>query len=188
MVQGTCTGLAERRDRHSHARCISVAPRIPAATIDLSEVVSATVRSYKGLAEDKQISLRQELQGEVVVNSDADACREAIAILLDNAIKYTPAGGEVVLSTSKSGTEALVEVRDTGIGMTREEVIHATDRFYRSDKARTRSDGGAGLGLPIAKELVAALNGGLELESEPCKGTIARLRLRLAPRYRFASA
>jgi len=159
---------------------------VRAEPFDLSEVARSAFRSYEGLAEGKGLSLRQELQPDVVVTSDADACRAAISILLDNAIKYTPSG-EVVLSTSKSESDALVEVRDTGIGMTREELGYAAERFYRSDRARSRSDGGAGLGLSIAKELMAALNGKLELESQEGKGTVARLRLRLAPALKVAS-
>jgi signal transduction histidine kinase len=151
-----------------------------AAPVDLSEVARSAGRSAQALAQRSRLTYREHLDEPVVVNADADVCRQAIFILLDNAMKYTPAGGEVILSTSKSSREGIVEVRDTGIGMTSEELAHATDRFFSGNKARSRARGGAGLGLSIAKELMGALNGQLELESEPGNGTTARLRLALA--------
>jgi signal transduction histidine kinase len=160
---------------------------VRAAYMDLSEVARSAARSWPTLANGKALSFRQDMQEGVFVNADPDLCREAIAILLDNAAKYTQPPGEVLLATSKSGNDALVEVRDTGIGMTKDELVHATDRFFRSDRARSRSQGGSGLGLSIARELMAALHGTLELESEPGRGTTARLRLRLAPQGELVS-
>lgn len=151
-----------------------------AEPIDISEAARSAGRSGEALALAAGVTLRYELQAGVIVNSDADACREAVFILLDNAIKYTPGGGEVVLATRAAGNSAIIEVRDTGIGMTPSELAQATDRFYSADKARSRARGGAGLGLAIAKELMAALDGKLELSSAPGRGTTARLRFRLA--------
>jgi signal transduction histidine kinase len=154
--------------------------KVEASPLPLSEVARSAGRSLHPRAEASGLSLREELDAGIVVMADADVVRQVIFILLDNAIKFTPAGGEVVLTSRRSGQDGIVEVRDTGIGMTADELAHASDRFFRGDQARSRSHGGAGLGLSIAQELIAALNGRLELESEPGKGTTARIRLRLA--------
>jgi signal transduction histidine kinase len=151
-----------------------------AAPFDIVTAARSAGRSAHALAQGSGLTLREELDETVMVSADAGLCRQAIFILLDNAIRYTPSGGEVVLSARSSGGEALVEVRDTGIGMTSDVLARATDRFFSGDKARSRSRGGAGLGLSIAKDLMAVLGGSLSLESEPGKGTTARLHLPLA--------
>jgi signal transduction histidine kinase len=146
----------------------------------LSEVARSAARPARSLAEANGLTFREELDDQVLVSADPDLCRQAIFILLDNAIKYTPTGGSIVLATRRDEANGAVEVSDSGIGMTEDELAHATDRFFSGDKARSRLRGGAGLGLSIAKELMLALNGRLELKSEHGKGTSARLVFSLA--------
>jgi len=104
--------------------------------------------------------------------------------LIDNALKYTPPGGKVELSVEAEDTLAVIRVRDTGIGIAKEDLPYIFDRFYRVDKARSREAlaGGAGLGLSICREIAESLNGVIEVQSEPGKGTTFTVRLPLAGR------
>jgi signal transduction histidine kinase len=97
--------------------------------------------------------------------------------LVDNAIKYTPAGGSVRLRLYKQDGWAYFEVSDTGIGIPQEDLPHIFDRFYRVDKARSRAQGGSGLGLSIAKWVAKAHNGDILVESEVNVGTTFTVKL-----------
>jgi signal transduction histidine kinase len=101
--------------------------------------------------------------------------------LLDNSIKYTPQGGQVEVRIGGNGSEAIVTVRDTGVGIAAEHVPHVFDRFYRVDKARSRAEGGTGLGLSIALSIVVAHGGRIELASTPGQGTTCTVRLPAEP-------
>ena len=151
------------------------------APADLAEVARSAARAAQPLSQAAGLSFRVEAPETLSVITDAERCRQAVLILLDNALAYTPLGGEVVLTAWSSGSDAMLEVRDTGPGMSHDELARAPDRFYSGNRSRSRSRFGAGLGLSIASELMKALGGKLELESEPGKGTTARLRLPLAP-------
>ena len=103
---------------------------------------------------------------QVVVLGDADRLKQLILNLVDNAMKYTPAGGSVTLSLSKANSTANIEVSDSGVGIPAEDLPRIFDRFYRVDKARSRNLGGSGLGLSIAKWIVRAHGGEIRVESE----------------------
>ena len=96
---------------------------------------------------------------------------------LTNAIQYTPAGGRVRLSLTEEHHDAVICVRDTGIGIAKKEQKRIFDRFYRVDKDRSRSKGGSGLGLAIAKAIAIAHNGSLSVQSEIGKGSNFTIRL-----------
>lgn len=113
------------------------------------------------------------------VRGNPDMVGQVIRILLDNAIKYTPRGGAVQIATRRHGNEAVIEVRDTGIGIRPEDLPYVFDRFYRADRARTRSTG-TGLGLPIARGIVTLLGGTIDVTSVPERGTTVRVTLPLA--------
>ena len=113
---------------------------------------------------------------DLLVRGNPDMVGQVVRILLENAIKYTPTGGNVYISTHQHGDKAIIEVRDTGIGIQVQDLPYVFDRFYRADKARTRSSG-TGLGLGIARGLVTKLGGTITLESEPGQGTIGRVTL-----------
>jgi signal transduction histidine kinase len=129
------------------------------------------------LAEVKEIHLRTEGNGAARVRGDAARLREVFFNLLDNGIKYTSKGGEVEVKIGQTGSEAIVTVRDTGIGIPAEHLPHVFDRFYRVDKARSRAEGGTGLGLSIAQSTIVAHGGRIELTSAPDKGTTCTVRL-----------
>src|SRR5438045_876113 len=98
---------------------------------------------------------------------------------MDNAVKYTPGGGSVRISLQAKGGFAVASVSDTGIGITKQDLAHIFDRFWRADKARSREQGGAGLGLSIAKWIVDMHGGSIGVESEVGKGSIFTIRIPL---------
>lgn len=145
--------------------------------VDLGQVADGVVHRAHALAEACQIQLRVERVGTPLVIGDPTWLGEVALILLDNGIKYNRPGGAVTLRAYHEGAQAVLEVRDTGIGIVAEHLPHLGERFYRVDKARSRQLGGAGLGLSIARSIATAHHGTLTLTSVPEQGTTATLRL-----------
>lgn len=119
----------------------------------------------------KGVHLTLGAEDQAIVLGDRDRLKQALLNLVDNAIKYTPPGGQVTLSLRKDEEWVAVSVQDTGIGIAAENIPHLFERFYRVDKARSRDAGGTGLGLAIAKSVVEAHNGKLTVESQLGKGS-----------------
>jgi signal transduction histidine kinase len=113
------------------------------------------------------------------VIGDRDALRRLFSILLDNALKYTAAGGAAEVVVSRNGAHALGVVTDTGIGIPADDLPHVFDRFYRVDRARSRELGGAGLGLAIARWIVESHGGEIGVASELERGSRFEVRLPL---------
>lgn len=111
----------------------------------------------------------------ILIQADSDAVRRALFILIDNAVKYTPEGGAVSVDLSAQDGFAVAVVTDTGIGIAEEDLAHIFDRFWRADKARSREQGGAGLGLSIAKWIAEKHEGSISVDSAPGKGSVFRL-------------
>jgi len=122
------------------------------------------------------VTLDKDL-GEVVLEADRTRVMQLITNLLVNAIQYNKEGGRVTLSVAEEGTEAVLKVADTGIGMGQEDQAHVFERFFRADKARSREAGGSGLGLAICRSIVEAHHGTISFTSEPGKGTTFTVRL-----------
>jgi two-component system phosphate regulon sensor histidine kinase PhoR len=114
---------------------------------------------------------------EVLAWADGEAVEQILENLVDNALKYTPAGGRITVRWGASNGDAFLEVEDSGIGIAASEIPRIFERFYRVDKARARELGGTGLGLSIVKHLVQAMKGRLEATSTPGKGTKFTVRL-----------
>jgi heavy metal sensor kinase len=153
------------------------APRQAQEAVDLASLVDDVAETMRPLAETKQVRLRVEADGKVSISGDAARLREVFFNLLDNAIKYTAEGGEIEVRVGDNGSEVIVTVRDTGIGIPVEHLPHVFERFYRVDKARSRAEGGTGLGLSIAQSIIAAHGGRIELVSSPGQGTTCSVRL-----------
>jgi len=117
-----------------------------------------------------------------MVRADKEGLREILDNLVDNAIKYTPEGGRVVVRWRATADEkmASIEVEDTGIGIAADELSRVFERFYRVDKARSRELGGTGLGLAIVKHLAQSFGGGVSAESESGRGSRFTVALPLA--------
>ena len=135
------------------------------------------------LASVKGISVFTELgSSSIVVQGDETALRRLLLILVDNAVKYTPAGGRVDLRLSTEGPSAVIRISDTGIGIAAADVPHVFDRFWRADKVRSRAAGGTGLGLAIARWIVDRHGGTIAVSSEVGRGSAFTVTLPLASR------
>ena len=138
---------------------------------DFKPLAEKAIESVQPLAVSKQINLQFDAPETVIGQGDRERLTQLIYILLDNAIKYTPNAGEVGLSLSVKQNELCIKVYDTGIGIKPEEQQLIFERFYRSDKSRSRQMGSYGLGLSIAKWIVDIHNGSIQVESELGKGS-----------------
>jgi heavy metal sensor kinase len=135
--------------------------RVP---VELDTVFLDVYRQVRSIERSVDVILREVDQ--VTVLGDADRLKQLILNLVDNAVKYTPAGGSVTLSLSKANGTANIEVSDTGVGIPAEDLPRIFDRFYRVDKARSRNLGGSGLGLSIAIWIARAHGGDIRVESK----------------------
>ena len=147
---------------------------------DLAQLAASTADQISLLAEDKNIRITCSAPKEVWVEGDRARMKQVVVNLLDNAIKYTPQGGAVALTVSPSDKRAVLEVVDNGIGITAEALPRVFDRFFRVQEARSRDQGGAGLGLSIVKSICAAHRGHVEATSAPGQGSRFRVELPLA--------
>src|SRR5205807_1045754 len=148
------------------------APSMIRETVRLDELVADCARAAQVLATQK--GLRLNLDGSLralTMNGDDEMLKRMLLNLLDNAVKYTPPGGEIsIVSGSKNG-DAHIVVTDTGIGIPAEDQPRIFDRFYRVVNARSRAQGGAGLGLLIARWIVEGHGGTHSVESAPGRGS-----------------
>ncbi|MGN6379012.1 MAG: sensor histidine kinase [Gaiellales bacterium] len=159
--------------------------RLQRDLFDLGSVVEGSVDSMHPLAEERGVTLSVGTERGVHVQGDREQLRQLIVILVDNALRYTPAGGTVEVDVVRSANQAMVSVRDTGIGIEQAALRRVFDRFYRADEARNRDSGGAGLGLSIARQLVEEHGGRITVESAPGEGSTFTVTLPLAaPRSR----
>ena len=149
------------------------------ADVDLVEVVDGAIEATRALASAKGIALsRAPLSDAPQVVGDAGRLRQVVTNLLSNAVKFTPAGGAVDVRVRREDQQALVEVADTGIGMSPDLLRSAFDPFVQADGSSIRGHGGLGLGLAISRTLVALHGGTLEAESDgPDAGSTFRMRL-----------
>lgn len=148
--------------------------------IDLTQAVKQRVAEHRDNADTKSITLRTELPSHpIIAQADEEGIRAILNNLIDNAIKYSPENGIVIVRTRSEAGKAILEVEDNGIGISAENIHRVFERFYRVDKARSRELGGTGLGLSIVKHLAQAFHGTVDLESEVGKGSIFRVQLPL---------
>jgi two-component system, OmpR family, sensor kinase len=145
----------------------------------LDELIAECVHSVRTLAAAKSITVSVESSGELPLAGDESLLTRMLLNLLDNAIKYTPAGGKITITTSSTSGGAQITVADNGPGITQEFHSRIFERFFRADQARTRanSGGGAGLGLSIAKWIAEAHQGTLTLTRSDATGTVFTVNL-----------
>ena len=141
-------------------------------TMNLVDLVDSVYAAFLPIAAGKKIAFNKTATPLIEIRGDPNRLRQLLHNLIANALKYTPSGGMVTLSLAKDGAWAKIAVADTGIGIAEKDLPHIFDRFYRVDRARSRAEGGAGLGLSIAKWIVEAHGGRIEVKSEAGKGTI----------------
>ena len=146
--------------------------------VDLAEVAAAQVAAFEEAFAGKGISLTGDLT-PTPVDGDAQRLEQIVVNLLSNALRYTDAGS-VSVSVRPAGGDAVLEVRDTGIGMPAEDLPHVFTRFWRGEKSRSRATGGAGIGLAIVRELARAHGGEVTVQSVPGEGSELRVTLPLS--------
>ena len=147
---------------------------------DLAEVVEEAVESASIAANGKVVIGRPVLERETGAVFDRGRLRQALSILLDNAVKYTPQGGRVSVKGMEEDGSVKIEVSDTGIGISEEQIPHVFDRFYRAEEARSTE--GSGLGLAIARQIAEDHGGTLEVQSKIGQGSSFTMRIpRRAP-------
>jgi signal transduction histidine kinase len=146
---------------------------------DLAKLLSQAVEQFRPLTMEKNIALITELS-PAPIHADYDKLMQVFINILSNAVKYTDQGSVAVSITNASAGSCEVVIRDTGIGISEEALPHIFERFYRSDKSRNRSSGGAGIGLAIAEAIVSAHGGKITASSggtNPDGGSVFRVVL-----------
>lgn len=149
--------------------------RLEVAPVELDAVLLEAVRQAGPAA--PHVRMEVDSIEPVVVQGDRDRLKELLLIVLDNAGRYTPSGGNVTASLSREGSNALVDISDTGIGILEEDRPHVFERLYRGPAARSLRPAGTGLGLAIAKWIVEAHAGSIDVSPRPAGGTVFSIRL-----------
>jgi len=163
--------------------------------VDIKEVVEKAINKMAPLAKEKGIEVNksfdfaphhtvqgfaQDKLSGLELKGNPESLEEMLLIFLDNAVKFTPKGGKVAVTTAVRGQRLEIRVKDTGIGIAKEDLLHIFDRFYRADQSRTKEKvDGFGLGLSLAKKIIELHKGTVEVESKVGKGTSFIIRLPL---------
>lgn len=141
----------------------------------LNKLIDEIVKETKLI--DSTHEIKSEKNDLAKINADYKMLKEALRVFIDNSIKYTPEGGLIKINCSLQDNEVLISIEDTGMGISKEDLPHIFDRFYRADKSRTKQTGGTGLGLSIAKWIIFKHNGGITVESRVNVGTKINITL-----------
>jgi two-component system sensor histidine kinase VicK len=140
--------------------------------VDVTGLSAEIIEQLRPVADQREVTLRLDSPLHVWSNAKGDLLYRCIFNLVDNAIKYSGAGSNVVVRCTSSGARSLVEVRDDGPGIPLADRLHIFDRFYRVDRGRSRREGGSGLGLAIVRELCEAMGGDVRVESNDGEGSV----------------
>jgi signal transduction histidine kinase len=151
------------------AEAESGAAKLKLTDIDLVDVVLAARELFQTVAEDRRITIATDLPRQFRIRGDLQRLQRVVANLLDNSLKYTPAGGHVAITLLDEGQQIKLSIEDTGIGMSADELAHIFERFYRCD--RSRSEHGNGLGLSLALAFVRAHGGDITVTSTSGQGS-----------------
>lgn len=143
--------------------------------VSLSEIAESTIKNMQNIAEEKQITIVNEIKPDIVIIANKDKVSQVALNLLSNAVSYSKASSEVIVRVYKDANKRIMEVQDFGIGISAEDQQHIFERFYRVDKARSRDSGGTGLGLSITKHIMEAHNGRINVFSRPNEGSTFRV-------------
>lgn len=149
-------------------------------SVSLKEIIKSAVKKVESLARNKDIIIENTVK-DIKIQGIQDRLTEAIIIFLDNAIKYSPNNSKIVVTSQKEGKSAVIEIADHGIGIAEKELPYIFDRFYRANrtgsKAGVQKIHGYGLGLSIAKRIIEAHRGSINVKSKVQKGTTITLTL-----------
>ncbi len=145
--------------------------------VDINEIVRGVAGEYKEKADARRLQFKVQEKNVPPVNGDAKSLERALTALVDNAIKFSPQGGDVEISVSTKDSKVIVAVKDHGIGISPEVMPNIFNRFYHLEKSGDTLFGGLGLGLSIARQVIKQHNGMLDVESTPGKGSIFTITL-----------
>lgn len=151
--------------------------KLNSTQFNLDNEINQLVTLYRDLAEAEEKQLTASLDFKEEINADLNMLKELIVILLDNSIKYTDRNDTIEIKTYKQDNKAVIEVIDTGIGISKEAIDHIFERFYREEKSRNREKGGMGLGLSIAYNIVTLHKGTIKFDKNREKGTRVIVKL-----------
>ena len=149
--------------------------KLNVSQVEVAKVVGEVTDLYEDAAEEGGVELRVSVPEQLTVNADRDRLRQALANLVDNAIKYTPRGGRVEVSASRGDNAVIIRVADTGPGISEQDLPRIFDRLYRGDQSRATR--GLGLGLSLVRAYVEAQGGTVTVDSKPGAGATFTLRL-----------
>jgi two-component system phosphate regulon sensor histidine kinase PhoR len=138
---------------------------------ELKPFLEAVVQHFGPQRQEKNIEIDLDCPLNLSVKANHQLLEQAVGNLLDNAIKYSPAGRSITVTATREGSEALIQVADQGCGIPAQHLPRIFERFYRVDAARSRAVGGTGLGLSIVKHIVEAHGGRVSVTSEPGQGS-----------------
>jgi len=145
--------------------------------VNLAEIVDNVVTLFKQPSLEKGVVLQTAIADKLPeIQANGDRLTQLVLILLDNALKFTPAGGTITVSLEATEQVLTLRIADTGAGIPAEDLPYIWERFYKADKSHTRGDGGTGLGLAIAKEIINLHGAQVEVASELGKGTVFTLQ------------
>ena len=145
--------------------------------VNLSALCEDTLHAHQVAADKAKLTLQGDIESEVFLQGDESKLSQVVYNLIDNAVKYTPAGGLVAVTLTADSREAVLTVRDNGIGIPEQDIAHIFDRFYRVDKARSRATGGTGLGLSIVRQMVQLHGGEITVTSAANEGSVFTVTL-----------
>lgn len=148
-------------------------------TTDVDDLLNDIVLTRRPLYPDR--TLTSSFTSGAMVRMSPDHLQRVCSNLIDNALKYTPPGGSVTVRSTTVGTQVVIDVEDTGVGIPADEIPRVFERFYRVEKSRSKTSGGVGLGLALVKELVERHGGSVSLESELGVGTRVVVKIPIAP-------
>ncbi|WP_264307683.1 sensor histidine kinase [Nodosilinea nodulosa] len=155
-------------------------PELAAAPIALSPLLEALMALYLPQAQASAIALQSDIAPDLTLAGNGDHLSRAVANLVQNALQYTPAGGQVWVVAQAQAQQIQITVKDTGIGIAPEHWPQVFERFWRGDAARTHDRGGSGLGLAIAQAIIQDHGGTISLTSQLCRGSCFTVKLPIA--------
>lgn len=147
-------------------------------SVNISDMVTSLTLQFEPVAYEAGVSISANIEKGITINSDPTAVNQIIHILIDNAVKYAGLGGNVTVSLRKRNKTVFLSTKNTGEPMSKDELEHIFERFYRSDKART-SGSGYGLGLPICRSLVNGIGANITVASDEATGTVFTVKFKI---------
>jgi two-component system phosphate regulon sensor histidine kinase PhoR len=150
--------------------------------IPLGPLVTQVLSEIEVARSDRGVAVMNQMANDLPpVDADRERVHQVLFNLIDNAVRFTPSGGAVTVTAQRHNGSIEVRVADTGVGIPPEHLPRLFERFYRADPARSREDGGTGIGLAIARSVVEAHGGHIQAQSEIGKGSVFTFDLPVAP-------